>query len=231
MEKVFVYLRVSTPGQIDGYGFDRQEETCRDFARKAGYEIIGVFREEGISGAKDKTERPAFQEMMTAILANGVKTVLVESMDRLARELRIQETLLIYLASKGVGLISARTGENVTEAIQGDPLRKALIQMQGVFSELEKNQLARRLRKGREKAKQEKGKCEGRKPYGETPEEQKIVQRIRAMRRTRKNKTPGMTLQEIADRLNGEGIKTKDGKTWTPVQIFNVVGKAKEIRP
>lgn len=231
MEKAFLYLRVSTPGQIDGYGFDRQEEACKDFARKAGYEIAGVFREEGISGTKDETERPAFQEMMTAILANGVKTVLVESMDRLARELRIQETLLIYLASKGVDLISARTGENVTEAIQGDPLRKALIQMQGVFAELEKNQLARRLRKGREKVKQEKGKCEGRKPYGETQEERHIIQRIRAMRRRRRNGTPGMTLQEIADRLNSEGIKTKDGKTWTPVQIFNVVGKAKEVKP
>ena len=73
--------------------------------------------------------------------------------------------------------------------------------------------------------------CGFRKPYGETPEEKHIIQRIRAMRRKRRNGTPGMTLQEIADRLNGEGITTKDGKTWTPVQIFNMVGKAKEIRP
>jgi site-specific DNA recombinase len=232
MEKVFLYLRVSTPGQIDGYGFDRQEETCRDFARKAGYEVAGVFQEQGVSGAKDETERPAFQEMMAAILANGVRTVLVESMDRLARELRIQETLLIYLASKGVSLISARTGENVTEAIQGDPLRKALIQMQGVFAELEKNQLARRLRKGRDaKSAEEKRRCEGRKPFGQTPEEKHIIQRIRAMRRRRKNGTPGMTLQAIAERLNEEGITTKDGKRWTPTQVFNVVGKAKEARP
>jgi site-specific DNA recombinase len=227
--KAYAYLRVSTPGQVEGCGFDRQEYTCRDFASKTGYEIIGVFQEQGISGAKDETERPAFQEMLTAILGNGVKTVIIESLDRLAREYRIQESLLIYLASKGVDLISARTEENVTRAIQSDPLKKALIQIQGVFSELEKNQLVRRLQKARDlRSAQAKRRIEGRKPYGQTPEEKHIIQRIWAMRRKRRNGTPGMKLQEIADRLNGEGIPTKEGKKWTPTQVFNVVGKAKK---
>lgn len=228
MEKAFLYLRVSSPGQIEGHGFDRQEETCKGFAKTAGIEIAGIFQEQGISGTKDETERPAFQEMITSILSNGVRTVIVESMDRLARELRIQETLLIYLASKGINLISARTGENVTEAIQGDPMRKALIQMQGVFAELEKNQLTRRLRKARDAKRTEEGRCEGRKTYGQTPEEKKVIERIRAMRRKRKNGTPGMTLQEICDRLNGEGIKTRLGKTWTPGQAHAILNRGKQ---
>ncbi|MEW6658785.1 MAG: recombinase family protein [Thermodesulfobacteriota bacterium] len=224
MEKAYVYLRVSGLGQVDGYGFDRQEETCSAYAKAHGYEIAGIFREEGISGTKDETDRPAFQEMITSILGNGVKTVIVESMDRLARELRIQETLLIYLAAKGIDLINARTGENITQAVQADPLRKALVQIQGVFAELEKSQLVRRLSKAREQVKREKGKCEGRKGYGETEEEQAVIRRVRAMRRTRKNKTPGMTLQQIADRLNGEGIKTKSGCKWTPTQVTRILG-------
>jgi site-specific DNA recombinase len=231
MEKAFLYLRVSTPGQVDGFGLDRQEEACRASAKQNGYEIAGVYQEEGVSVTKDETERPAFQEMMGAILENGVKTIIIESMDRLARELRIQETLLIYLASKGVALISARTGENITQAIQDDPLRKALVQIQGVFAELEKDQLVRRLKKARDLKSAKLGRrCDGRKPYGDTPGERKIIERIRAMRRTRKNGTPGMTLQAIADRLNSEGIKTKDGKTWTPTQVFNILkpkGKSK----
>jgi site-specific DNA recombinase len=226
MQKAFLYLRVSTPGQVEGCGFDRQEEVCRAYAREAGYEVVGVFQEQGVSGAKDETERPAFQEMMAAILANGVHTVIVESMDRLARELRIQEALLVYLASKGVDLVSARTGENITQAIQADPLKKALVQIQGVFAELEKNQLVRRLRKARDsRSARARRRIEGRKPYGETPEEKHIVQRIRAMRRRRRNGTPGMTLQQIADRLNSEKITTKNGKEWTPTQVFNVVGR------
>lgn len=219
MAKTYLYLRVSGLGQVDGYGFDRQEETCRAWAKANGYEVAGVFQEQGVSGTKDEMDRPAFQEMVAAILSNGVRVVLVESLDRLAREYRIQETLLIYLAAKGIDLVNARTGENVTQAIQADPLKKALVQIQGVFAELEKSQLVRRLRKARAKAKQERGRCEGRLPYGSTPDEKHVIDRIRAMRRTRRNKTPGMTLQAIADRLNAEGVPTQAGRQWTPTQI------------
>jgi len=227
MKKAFAYLRVSGQGQVEGYGFDRQAETIEAYARKAGYQIVNSFREEGVSGTTDETERPAFQAMVADILSNGVKTVLIESMDRLARELRVQETLLVYLASKEVDLISARTEENVTEAVQADPLKKALVQIQGVFAELEKNQLVRRLKKGRQTAKEKTGRCEGRKPYGETEEEQAAIRRIRAMRRRRKNGTKGMTLQAIADRLNSEGVTTKDGGQWSPAQVHRVLNRKK----
>ena len=227
MGKAYLYLRVSSLSQVDGFGFDRQEEVCLAYAKKAGYKIAGVFQEAGISGIADETQRPAFQEMMTDILSNGVKTVIVESMDRLARELRIQETLLIYLASKGVDLISARTEENITQAVKDDPLKKALVQIQGVFAELEKNQLVRRLRKGRERKLAATGRCDGRKPYGQTPEEKKVIERIRAMRRTRRNGSPGMTMQEICDRLNSEGIPTRLGKQWFPAQIHGVLNRGK----
>lgn len=225
MIKAYGYLRVSSQGQVEGYGFDRQEATIREYAERAGVEIVKFFKEEGISGTKDETGRPAFQEMMTEILSNGVRTIVVEGMDRLARELRIQETLLIYLASKGVDLLSARTGENVTEAVKDDPMKKALIQIQGVFAELEKNQLVRRLKKGREKAKEQTGRCEGRKPYGETEEEKKVIQKIKNMRRTRKGGIPGLSLKAIAERLNVEGIQTKEGALWTPMQVSRALNR------
>lgn len=223
MSQAFAYLRVSTVGQVQGHGFDRQLDTIQAYAQEAGIEIVQVFREEGISGTTDETQRPAFQELMAAILGNGVRTIIVESMDRLARELRIQEALLVYLASKGVNLISARTAENITQAVQADPLKKALVQVQGVFAELEKNQLVRRLKKGRDKTRQLTGRCEGRRPYGDTEDEQAIIRRIRAMRRRRRNGMKGMTLQAIADRLNSEGISTKDGLQWRPVQIHRIL--------
>ena len=224
MKQAYLYLRVSGLGQVDGFGFDRQEKACRAFCKKNKLKVSGVYREEGISGTKDESDRPAFQDMVAAILANGVQTVVVESLDRLARELRIQETLLVYLAAKSIDLFSARTGENITEAVQADPLRKALIQIQGVFAELEKSQLVRRLEKGRAAKRRKSGKCEGRKHYGETSEkEAHIVRRIRAMRRKGRKGAPGMTLQAIADKLNGEDIPTRLGKQWTPTQVHNVL--------
>jgi DNA invertase Pin-like site-specific DNA recombinase len=162
MEQAYLYLRVSGLGQVDGFGFERQEKACRAFCKQSALKVAGVYREEGVSGTKGEEDRPAFQEMLAAILGNGVKTVVVESLDRLARELRVQETLIVYLAAKGVPLFSARTGENITEAVQTDPLRKALVQIQGVFAELEKSQLVRRLEKGRAAKRRAAGKCEGR---------------------------------------------------------------------
>jgi len=223
MSQAFAYLRVSTVGQVQGHGFDRQLDTIQAYAQETGIEIVQVFKEEGISGTTDETQRPAFQELMAAVLGNGVRTIIVESMDRLARELRIQEALLVYLASKGVNLISARTAENITQAVQADPLKKALVQVQGVFAELEKNQLVRRLKKGRDKTRQLTGRCEGRRPFGETEDEQAVIRRIRAMRRKRRNGLKGMTLQAIADRLNSEGVPTKDGLHWRPVQIHRIL--------
>ena len=229
MKKSYAYLRVSGQAQIDGNGFDRQLAAIEAYAKKHGYEIVDVFKEEGVSGAKGEDDRPAFKEMIAEILKDSIKVVIVESLDRLAREYRIQEQLLIYLASNEIDLINANTEENVTEAIKGDPMKKAMVQIQGIFSELDKSLLVRKLRKAREKTRQERGKCEGAKRYGEdSEEEQAVIRRIRAMRRNKRGNRKGMTLQQIADRLNEEGIPTKRGKKWTPGQIHMILKPKKE---
>lgn len=92
--KAFAYLRVSGKGQIDGDGFDRQLLAINDYAAKNDIRIKTVYREKGISGTKDLEDRPAFVEMMTALHADGVKLVLVESLGRFARDLMIQESIL-----------------------------------------------------------------------------------------------------------------------------------------
>lgn len=222
--KAYGYLRVSGQSQIDGNGLDRQLEAVRKYAEANGYEVIKIFKEEGISGTKGEEHRPAFKELVSEILRDGVDTIIVESLDRLAREYRIQEQLLIYLVSKGISLISANTGENVTQAIQADPMKKAMVQIQGIFAELDKSLLVKKLRKSREQIRKKKGKCEGRKRYGEdSPEEQEVVRRIKLMRRKRKGGLKGMSLQQIADKLNEDGIRTKTGKLWRRAQVHAIL--------
>ena len=223
MKKAFVYLRVSSNNQLDGFGFDRQLDTVTRFAKKNGYKIVEVFKEEAVSGTTDESERPAFQQMMAEVLSDGVNTVIVEGMDRLARKYRVQDGLLAYLVSKGVNLMSARTGENITEAFRGDPMKRAIVQMQGIWSELEKSLLVLRLKKGKEKARAEGRRAEGQHRYGETSEaERRIIKRIRYMRRTRRGGHPGLSYAMIAARLNDEGIKTKKGKLWTAALVHHI---------
>lgn len=223
MVRAYGYVRVSGKGQIDGDGFTRQESEIMGFAEKAKIDIVEIFREAGISGTKGETERPAFQEMLSAILKNGVRTVVVEGLDRMAREYRVQETLLIYLASKDVTLINARTGEDVTAAIMGDPMKKALVQMQGVFSELEKSLLVKKLRGARERKREQNGKCEGRKGY--VRDHQEIVSAVKKLRR-KPRRGKRLTAAQIAEKMNGRGLKTVTGRVFTGQIVSNILFKA-----
>lgn len=218
------YTRVSSRGQVEGDGLKRQEVEVRSFAKASGYEVLKVYAEEGVSGTTSEADRPAFQEMVEAILRNGVRTIIVEGLDRLAREYRIQETLLVYLASKGIDLIVARTGENVTEAVMADPMRKALVQIQGVFAELEKGLLVKKLRVARERKRQEEGRCEGRKAYAPDtlPEAHRTA--LAAIRKLRRVK-PGqkrMSYPAIAEELNRLGLVTVKGGKFSGVNVQRV---------
>lgn len=199
---VVAYLRVSGKGQVEGYGFDRQQATITAWAGHTGASVKQVYREEGVSGAKDETHRPAFAQMVEDLLSNGCRTIVVESLDRFARDLGVQMQLLAYLLSKGLRLISASTGDDVTAAMEDDPMRKAMVQMQGVFSELDKNLTVRKLRKARATKRSETGRCEGRKPFGHYPGEADTLDTIRWLYR-KPHGEGRRSLQGICDILNG----------------------------
>lgn len=214
--KAYGYLRVSSKGQIDKNGFDRQRDMIQRFADEDGITVSEFYEERGVSGTQGEENRPAFQEMLTDILSNGVRAVIVERLDRLAREYMVQEQLLIYLAAKGISLWNASTGENITEAVKADPMKKAVIQIQGVFAELEKSLLVKRLKSARQRKRETTGKCEGAKGWKDTAPEQKaeIMRIIRRLRRKPKGSTRQMSYQAIANQLNADGIRTFKGGQW-----------------
>jgi len=224
LTKAFGYVRVSSKGQVEGDGFRRQEAEIQACAKANGYEIVGVYREEGVSGTLDEADRPAFRDMMTVILRNGVRTVIVEGLDRLAREYRIQETLLVYLASKGVALVVARTGENVTEAVMADPMKKALVQMQGVFAELEKGLLVKKLRAARDRKRELEGRCEGRHAFTKETLPEAIKVALVEVKRLRKV-NPGQrrpSFAEVAQYLNDNGMYTVQGKPFSAANLMRM---------
>lgn len=218
------YLRVSGRGQVGGHGFDRQAETIDAWAKHTGTTITDTYREEGVSGTNDESQRPAFAEMVGDLLSNGCRTVVVESLDRFARDLGVQMQLLAYLAAKKIALISASTGDDITAAIEDDPMRKAMVQIQGVFAELDKNLTVRKLRKARIRKREATGKCEGPKYFGTHPGELQTLARIKELSRKpkgREARTPG----EIARILNAEGLPTRTGKPWSKQAVAGIVAR------
>jgi DNA invertase Pin-like site-specific DNA recombinase len=213
LTKAFGYLRVSGKGQIDGDGFPRQLEAIRTYAQAQGIRITRVFREEGVCGANELENRPALMGLLEALAADGVKLVLIEKLDRLARDLMIQETLIADLKKRGFNLIS------VTEPdlLKTDPTRVLMRQIFGAISQYEKNMIVSKLRGARQRMKAKTGRCEGRKPYGHYEGEQAIVDRMVSLRDT------GMGYDRIADVLNGEGLKPRTGERWWGKTVNNIL--------
>jgi DNA invertase Pin-like site-specific DNA recombinase len=206
MEKAFAYLRVSGKGQVDGDGFTRQLEAIRRYAAAHDLRIVKVFREEGVSGAKDLENRPALLDLMAALHSNGTKVVLIEKLDRLARDLMIQETIIGDLRKHGFTLVSV----SEPDLLEDDPSRKLMRQVFGAIAEYEKTMIVLKLRGARSRMKARTGRCEGRKPFGDRPGEAPTLKRMNELR------VEGLSFARIAERLNLEGRKPRAGQQWHP---------------
>src|SRR5438876_4035492 len=91
MIEALAYLRVSGKGQIDGDGFPRQREAIARYAKAHGVAVVDEYRDEGVSGTKDLDGREGLGDLMARLRANGIRLVLVERADRLARDLMVSE--------------------------------------------------------------------------------------------------------------------------------------------
>jgi DNA invertase Pin-like site-specific DNA recombinase len=89
--KAVAYLRTSSAANVgaDKDSEKRQRVAIESFARAAGYELVGTYYDEAVSGADHTTTRPGFAAMMGRIRigSNGVRTINVETANRFARDL------------------------------------------------------------------------------------------------------------------------------------------------
>lgn len=213
MTKAFAYLRVSGKGQVEGDGFTRQLEAIRKFAASSDFKIAKVYREEGVSGTTDWENRPAFSEMMAAMLANGTRTVLVERLDRCARDLMVQESIIADFRRKGLKIVSV----NEPDLCSDDPSRVLMRQMLGAFFQYEKTLLVAKLRGARQRIRANSGHCEGRKPYGTRPGEAEVIERMKTLRHD------GLAVDKVAGALNSEGLKPRAGQIWYATSVYRVL--------
>lgn len=216
MKRAFAYLRVSGKGQIAGDGFTRQLDAINRHARCSGIQIARVFREMGVTGTKPGEDRAAFAEMLTALHANGTKLVIVEKLDRLARDLMIQESIIADLRANGFELISVAE----PDLLQDDPGRTMLRQFMGAIAQYDKTSIVLKLRGARQRMKASTGRCEGRKPYGDRDGEAVVIERMRQLRST------GMAYHQIAIVLNAERVPTRtDGKQWRGCTVNGILSR------
>jgi DNA invertase Pin-like site-specific DNA recombinase len=202
--KCFAYLRVSSIGQTQGDGYDRQFIACETYAKSNGYEIVEVFRE-SMTGKSELEDRPALSSLFAALEENGIKTILIAQVDRLARDLMVQETIIADMQKHGYTLISVAE----PDLCSTDPSRILVRQIFGAIAQYDRAMITLKLRGARQRMKLREGRCEGRKPFGSKPGEAEAIHQMRSL------KAAGLSCDKIADALNANGVPARGTKKRT----------------
>lgn len=213
---VFAYLRVSGRSQLEGDGFERQDEKIHAFCDSNRLTYVGNFQEKAVSGTVEGLDRPAFSELLEYVETRRhspgtcVGAIVVERMDRIARDLMISEVLLAECRKHGLQVFSADQGTVINMAADGlgvDPTRILIRQIMGALAQWDKTMTVNKLRAARDRIKARGERCEGTKPFGQNPSETATLNII--------NICKDHTNLALATFLNSEGRTMRNGKPWT----------------
>ncbi len=139
MMRVAIYMRVSTTDQ----NIENQLRELQAVAARANWEIVEVFEDYGVSGAKGRDKRPAFDRMCRAITQRKVHLVAAWSIDRLGRSLQHLVAFLGELRVMNCDLYLHQQQIDTTT-----PSGRAMFQMMGVFAEFEREMIRERVNAG-----------------------------------------------------------------------------------
>ena len=154
MRQAVIYLRVGTIDQTTA----NQERELREIASRMGCEIVKVYRDHGISGAKGRDKRPGFDRLLKDATSRKVNMIAAWSVDRLGRSLQDLIGFLTELQALHCNLYLHQQALDTST-----PSGRAMFQMLGVFAEFERGMIRERVNAGLARAKA-KGTKLGRRP-------------------------------------------------------------------
>jgi DNA invertase Pin-like site-specific DNA recombinase len=155
--RVALYVRVST----DGQSTENQRHELEAVAERHGWDVVELFQDRAISGAKPREERPAMRKLLQGVGRRDFDMVAAWSVDRLGRSLQDLIGLLGEIHAKGVDLYLHQQGLDTST-----PAGKAMFQMMGVFAEFERAMIVERVKAGikRVRAEISRAKAAGEQP-------------------------------------------------------------------
>jgi DNA invertase Pin-like site-specific DNA recombinase len=220
--QVVGYVRVSTQEQVGGFGLDVQRSAIERYCAEHGLKLVRIAEDAGISGSNGLDTRQGLSEALVMIENHQVSTLVVYRLDRLARDLLIQETVMGRIRQAGGQIVSVSEPDIDSD----DPTRVLVRQVLGAISQYEKAVIRGRMVAGRRAAIAAGRWGGGTRPFGfagsdgrldPLPEEQRVIAIARDLR------AHGRSLREIADLLNRDGHRTKRGREWHAQQVARVL--------
>jgi DNA invertase Pin-like site-specific DNA recombinase len=217
--KAVAYLRTSSATNVgaDKDSEKRQLEAIQSFAKSAGYELVDSYYDAAVSGADPINERPGFTAMMDRIVGNGVRTIIVETANRFARDLIVQETGFAFLQAQGISLIAADSPDSF---IDDTPTAVLIRQVLGAVSQFEKAMVVSKLKAARDRKIAAGEKCGGRKSYAEL--DAGMVSMAKKLHRYPIN-GKRRSLREVAQGMAEAGYVTSTGKPYAAAAIAKMI--------
>lgn len=215
------YIRVSTSAQVDAYGLGAQADDVRAWSVARGIDVR-IFTEPGVSGAIE--DRPVLAQAIDALGEGDV--FVVPRLDRLARDLMVQEFIIAEVRRRGACVASCDAAEDAYLGDGTDPTRTLIRQLLGAFAQYERAMIALRTQAGKAAKAAAGGYVGGQPPYGwtgrggelvERDDEQRILARIEEL--------GSLPSDQIADLLNAQGYRTRTGKRWTARTVRHVTAR------
>jgi DNA invertase Pin-like site-specific DNA recombinase len=219
-KKAFAYYRTSSGANVgeDKDTLKRQRAAVEAYALKHGIELVGEEYDAAVSGADPLEAREGFVALLSRIAGNGARTILVETANRFARDLIVQETGWKMLRDRGVELIAV---DSPSAFLDETPTAIFIRQVLGAAAQLDKAMTVAKLRGARERKRRLVGKCEGRESMAELRPE------LVALARQLKRKRPKPTLRAIAAELAAQGHLASSGKPFEASVVMRMVARTR----
>ena len=160
--KCYIYTRVSTAVQVDGYSLEAQKEKLRKYADYQDYVVAGEYSDEGFSG-KNIQGRLEFQRMLKDIQdgKDDVSYVLLFKLSRFGRNAADVLNSLQLMQDFGVNLICVEDGIDSSK-----DAGKLMISVLSAVAEIERENIKTQTMAGREQKAREGRWNGGFAPYG-----------------------------------------------------------------
>jgi DNA invertase Pin-like site-specific DNA recombinase len=186
-------------------------------------------RDEGVSGSNGLDTREALGDVLEALKQGTAKGVVVYRLDRLARDLVLQEQLLADIRRMDADVFSTSSAEaSYLTDDPNDPSRKLTRQVLGAVNEYERAMITLRLRSGRRRKYDNGGYAYGSPPFGYRSQGRELVEHAQeqaTLRRMRELRQGGSSYRNIAATLQAEGHVPKRGTVWYPMTIRQILSR------
>ena len=220
MKKVIGYVRVSSEIQKrKNNSIPLQKKKIKEYCSLNDFDLIDVYEDDGVSGMSiDK--RNGFKSMVEFMKENKIDGIVVWSLSRLGRKMKDVVEFMDFLKSNNIGFFSIK--ENLSN---DDKIGSLIMNILSSINEFEVEVIRERI-KDVKRNKKENGEVYGRMMYGydnvngkmiENKEEKRIIRRVKNFR------SRGWSWRKISNRLNDEGVKSKESSIWYDGSLYNMM--------